>query len=112
MRYEKFKLKCSHYGNIIWRSSDGGTMGVRGTKRSCDVCFKNSSGERTPTVYTIRTSKKLGEGIGVSCPHCLTALEDYSKLKGGGWCPKCLEWWPPEMVEELKNIEKKKSLER
>jgi len=107
MRYEKFELKCGHVGNIVWRSSDGRTMGVRGTKRGCDVCFRESDSGRTPTVHVI-TSEKLVEGAGAICPKCETELEDYSKLEGGGWCPKCLEWWPPEMVEELKNIEKKR----
>ena len=97
--YEKLELKCGHKGNIIWRSSDGGTMGVRGTKRSCDVCGKKGVGEWTPTVYIIQTSEKLEEGTGVICPDCQTELEDYSKLEGGR-CPKCGEWWPPEMVEE------------
>ena len=38
MKYEKYKLECGHNGNIIWRSSDGKIVGVRGTRSSCGVC--------------------------------------------------------------------------
>jgi hypothetical protein len=53
MKYDKFELKCGHIGNIVWRSSDGEVMGVRGTRRSCDVCFRSSDSGRTPTVHVI-----------------------------------------------------------
>ncbi len=55
-KYEKFKLKCGHLGNIIW--SNNGTIAVRGTKRSCRDCGKKGKGEWTPTVYIIDISGK------------------------------------------------------
>jgi len=35
----------------------------------------------------------------MSCPKCGEALEDYSNQEGG-WCPKCEEWYPPDIVRE------------
>jgi hypothetical protein len=35
----------------------------------------------------------------LSCPQCATVLENYSRCEGG-WCPKCEEWWPSDIVEE------------
>jgi hypothetical protein len=40
MKYEKYTLKHGHDGNIIWRSSDGKVMEVRGTRDYCDVCLQ------------------------------------------------------------------------
>lgn len=34
------------------------------------------------------------------CPKCGDPLENYSHLEGG-WCPKCEEWWPPDIVEDF-----------
>ena len=58
MKQEKFELKCGHLGNIIWRSNDGETIAVRGTKRSCRDCGKKGKGEWTPTVYIIKEVKE------------------------------------------------------
>ena len=33
------------------------------------------------------------------CPKCGGHLESYSRCEGG-WCPKCEEWWPADIVEE------------
>ncbi len=54
MSYEKFKLKCGHEGDIIWRC--GKIMGVRGTNRSCHICGKKGKGDWGPTVYIIDLS--------------------------------------------------------
>jgi len=35
----------------------------------------------------------------MSCPECLVELEGYSVTEGG-WCPKCEEWYPSDVVEE------------
>jgi len=36
------------------------------------------------------------------CPRCLTALENYSNEEGG-WCPKCEDWFPSDIIEEFIN---------
>ena len=46
-----FKLECNHEGKVIWISSDGNTIGVRGVRRSCRTCGKKSAGSWTPCVY-------------------------------------------------------------
>jgi len=33
------------------------------------------------------------------CPKCSSELEDYSDLEGG-WCPKCEEWFPEDIIRE------------
>ena len=38
----------------------------------------------------------LGE---MNCPSCSTFLEDYSHSEGG-WCPKCEDWWPDDIIQE------------
>jgi len=35
----------------------------------------------------------------MTCPKCLTELENWSNVDGG-WCPKCEEWWSPDIVYE------------
>ena len=35
----------------------------------------------------------------MSCPKCTSELENYSSCEGG-WCPKCEEWFPADIVEE------------
>jgi len=55
--YEKFKLKCGHEGNIVWRSSDGRTIGVRGSTRRCPTCMKwSDAGVWRYTVHLIDVS--------------------------------------------------------
>ena len=58
-KYEQFKLKCGHLGNIIWE--DNGLIAVRGTDRSCRDCGKKGAGEWTPTVYIISKLDIRGE---------------------------------------------------
>lgn len=36
----------------------------------------------------------------MSCPKCAQELEDYSNQEGG-WCPKCEEWFPEDLIREL-----------
>jgi uncharacterized protein YbaR (Trm112 family) len=36
---------------------------------------------------------------GMSCPRCGKALELWSELEGG-WCPKCKEWYPADIVDD------------
>jgi len=52
MRYEKFKLKCGHEGNIVWRSN--GTIAVRGTRQKCGVCSAKTDKGWRFTVHIIR----------------------------------------------------------
>ena len=33
------------------------------------------------------------------CPNCETILENFSHEEGG-WCPKCKEWFPFDLVIE------------
>jgi uncharacterized protein YbaR (Trm112 family) len=35
----------------------------------------------------------------MSCPKCITPLENYTKQEGG-WCPKCEEWYPADIIRE------------
>jgi len=37
--------------------------------------------------------------VNVSCPKCGEPLEDYDSHEGG-WCPRCGEWFPPDIVRE------------
>jgi len=34
------------------------------------------------------------------CPDCGGALENYDAQEGG-WCPKCEEWWTPDIIEDF-----------
>lgn len=36
--YGKYKLQCDHKGEIIWKSDNGKTIGVRGTNKKCSIC--------------------------------------------------------------------------
>jgi predicted amidophosphoribosyltransferase len=33
------------------------------------------------------------------CPRCGSELENYTDLEGG-WCPRCQEWFPSDVVRE------------
>ena len=46
-------LKCGHEGKVIWVSSDGEKIGVRGVKRSCKTCGKKTSSSWSPNVYIV-----------------------------------------------------------
>ncbi|MHA1263171.1 MAG: hypothetical protein ACTSSA_13990 [Candidatus Freyarchaeota archaeon] len=35
----------------------------------------------------------------MNCPRCGEELENYSDIEGG-WCPKCKEWYPPDIIRE------------
>ena len=35
----------------------------------------------------------------MSCPSCAEPLEDYTEQEGG-WCPRCKEWFPADVVTE------------
>lgn len=47
----KFKLICSHMGNIVWKSEDGKTIGVKGTSPNCLYCGKGRNDGWSPTVH-------------------------------------------------------------
>jgi len=36
----------------------------------------------------------------MSCPKCARELDSYSKGEGG-WCKKCREWFPPDVIEDF-----------
>jgi len=36
----------------------------------------------------------------MKCPKCLKKLDNYSTIEGG-WCSRCKEWFPPDVVEEF-----------
>ena len=33
------------------------------------------------------------------CPYCGELLESFSELEGG-WCPRCEEWFPPDLIRD------------
>jgi len=33
------------------------------------------------------------------CPRCGELLEDFSEIEGG-WCPRCEEWFPPDLIRD------------
>jgi len=33
------------------------------------------------------------------CPYCGELLEDLSATEGG-WCPRCEEWFPPDLIRD------------
>jgi len=35
----------------------------------------------------------------MNCPKCGEELENWDSHEGG-WCPKCEEWYPPDIVYE------------
>jgi predicted amidophosphoribosyltransferase len=42
-----------------------------------------------------RTEEKV-----MLCPQCGSPLEDYNNQEGG-WCPKCKEWFSPDIAEDF-----------
>lgn len=50
---DTFRLECGHEGKVIWISSDGKRIGVRGVRRSCRTCGKKSAGSWSPNVYIV-----------------------------------------------------------
>jgi hypothetical protein len=53
-RGDKYTLQCGHRGTVIWVNEDGGTIAVRGVRRSCSDCGKGANTSWTPSVYLIQ----------------------------------------------------------
>jgi hypothetical protein len=50
---DKFTLECGHKGRVVWIALDRRAYSVKGTRRGCMICGKNSSSGWVPLVYIL-----------------------------------------------------------
>ena len=54
---DRYPLECGHKGRVVWMSSDGKAVSIKGTRRGCQVCGKMTSSGWVPLVYIISTDE-------------------------------------------------------